>query len=81
MESNDKNCDSLFIKTINKSNKPLIGLEYIIEFSDSQNVLRQFYCALCDMHCNEQELLFNLTTHEHRIKYLVSFKKDFYVFF
>lgn len=81
MESDDKNCDSLFTKTISKSNKPLIGLEYIIEFNDSQNVLRQFYCALCDMHCNEQELLFNLTTHEHRIKYLVSILKSFCGFF
>ena len=72
MESSAKNCDSLFARTISKSNKPLIGLEYIIEFEDSDKVLRAFYCTLCDIHCNEQEPLFNLTTHEHKIKYLVS---------
>lgn len=72
MESFDKNCDSLFAKTISKSNKPLIGLEYVIEFEDSDNVLRAFFCALCDIHCNKQELLFHLTTHEHRITFLVS---------
>ena len=73
VESLDKNCDSLFSRTISKSNKPLIGLEYIIEFDDCNNVLRPFYCTLCDTHCNELELVFHLTTHEHMIKYLVSF--------
>ncbi|XP_070501443.1 uncharacterized protein CG7065-like [Chironomus tepperi] len=70
MESIVTSCDSLLTKTISKSNKPLIGLEYIIEFDDGNNVLRPFCCVICDIYCNENEILFHLTTHEHRIKYL-----------
>lgn len=64
--------ETLFAKTIRKSCKPLLGLEYIIEFEDCDKILRPFYCALCDVYCHESELLFNLSSHEHIIKYLVS---------
>jgi hypothetical protein len=61
-----------YIETIGKQqSKPLIGLEYVVELVDV-NAKEPFYiCTLCDKRCDPRNIMPQITSHRHRMKYLV----------
>lgn len=63
-----------YLETIGKAqNKPLIGLEYVVELLDV-NAKEPFYiCTLCDKRCDPRNIMPQITSHRHRMKFLVRF--------
>lgn len=58
-------------KNINIQKKPVIGLEYIVELIDSKMKEPFYICVLCDKKCDPRNIMPQLTSHRHRMKYLV----------
>lgn len=65
--------NTTFLETIaNVQNKPLIGLEYVIKLIDVNYKEATYICTLCDKKCDPRNIIPQLTSHRHRLKYLVS---------
>jgi hypothetical protein len=52
--------------------KPLIGVEYLLELHDPKMREVLYICTLCDKRCDPRNIFPQITSHSHRIKYLVS---------
>jgi hypothetical protein len=65
-----------YLETIGKmQSKPLIGLEYCVELLD-MNAKEPFYvCTLCEKRCDPRNIIPQITSHRHRMKYLVRVDK------
>ncbi|KAG5669657.1 hypothetical protein PVAND_017541 [Polypedilum vanderplanki] len=50
--------------------KPLIGLEYVVELLDSKAKEPLYVCILCDKRCDPRNIIAQVTSHRHRMKYL-----------
>jgi len=57
---------------IEKIEKPLIGLEYILELHDMKAKEPLYVCTLCDKRCDPRNIIPQITSHRHRMKYLVN---------
>ncbi|XP_070508869.1 uncharacterized protein CG7065-like [Chironomus tepperi] len=55
---------------IDKIDKPLIGLEYILELHDQKAKEPLYVCTLCDKRCDPRNIIPQITSHRHRMKYL-----------
>ncbi|CAG9812141.1 unnamed protein product [Chironomus riparius] len=55
---------------IEKIEKPLIGLEYILELHDLKAKEALYVCTLCDKRCDPRNIIPQITSHRHRMKYL-----------
>lgn len=65
-----------YLETIGKlQNKPLIGLEYVIELLDMTAKEPFYICVLCDKKCDPRNIIPQITSHRHRMKYLVRWIK------
>lgn len=53
--------------------KPLIGLGYVVELFIVLSNVPNFVCVLCDKRCDLNSITSHLTSHRHRMKYLVRF--------
>jgi hypothetical protein len=51
--------------------KPLIGLEYVVELLDNKAKEPLYICMLCDKRCDPRNIIAQVTSHRHRMKYLV----------
>lgn len=54
-----------------KQSKPLIGLEYVVELIDRKAKEPFYICTLCDKKCDPRNITPQITSHRHRMKYLV----------
>lgn len=54
-----------------KQAKPLIGIEYVVELIDNKAKEPFYVCTLCDKRCDPRNILPQITSHRHRMKYLV----------
>jgi Zinc-finger of C2H2 type len=73
----DKIETSFLLNSIAKNElKSLIGLGYVLEcyFVVTKDFL--FICILCETSCNSRKIIAHVTSHRHRIKYLV--RKHFF---
>lgn len=67
-------------KVLNRCFKPLIGLEYVIEFYEGQQGKPRYLCLMCDFDGKSRHILGHLRSQEHCSLYLVSMK-DVYTTF
>ena len=51
---------------------PLIGLEYLVEISGSRHEDPIFKCLLCKTTLNEETVISDFTSTDHRLEYLVT---------
>lgn len=51
--------------------KALIGMEYILELIDNKAKEPFYACILCDKRCDPRNIVAQITSHRHRMKYLV----------
>ena len=51
---------------------PIIGLEYLVEISGSRHDDPVFKCLLCDTTLNEETVISDVTSTDHRLAYLVT---------
>lgn len=70
----EANIVSYLEKISAKQTKPLIGLEYVVELVDRKAKEPFYVCTLCDKRCDPRNITPQITSHRHRIKYLVSMK-------
>lgn len=56
----------------NKQLKPLIGIEYVVELIDKKKKEPFYICVLCNKRCDPRNIIPQITSHRHRMKYLVS---------
>lgn len=62
-----------FLKTIgDPKTKPLIGLEYIVVFENKEKNTSLFVCVLCDKECTPNMIEPHITSHRHKMRYLVN---------
>lgn len=60
-----------FLETIGKlQNKPLIGVEYVVELVAISAKEPFYICTLCDKRCDPRNIIPQITSHRHRMKYL-----------
>lgn len=59
-----------------KQLKPLIGLEYVVELFDNKAKEPFYVCTLCDKRCDPRNIIAQITSHRHRMKYLVRNKNN-----
>jgi hypothetical protein len=52
--------------------KPLIGLGYVLELCEIYSKEPNFICVLCEKRCELNTIVAHVTSHRHRMKYLVS---------
>lgn len=52
--------------------KPLIGLEYLIELTVDENIDPSYWCLLCNKQGNNNNIINHLSSQQHYLKYLVS---------
>lgn len=52
-----------------RQSKSILGLEYIIEIIGGLEVT--YICSLCDKRCDPRNIISQITSHNHRLKYLV----------
>lgn len=55
----------------NKQNKAIVGLEYIIETFNVKLKEPFYICSLCEKRCDPHHIIPQITSHRHRMKYLV----------
>lgn len=55
-----------------KQRKAILGLEYVIELIDKKLKEPFYVCSLCDKRCDPRNIISQITSHRHRLKYLVS---------
>lgn len=55
----------------NKQDKPLIGMEYVVELTDDKAKEPFYVCTLCDKRCDPRNIIAQITSHRHRMKFLV----------
>lgn len=68
-----------YLETVgNKQSKPLIGMEYVVELIDSKAKEPFYICILCDKRCDPRNIMPQITSHRHRMKYLVR-NQDFFL--
>lgn len=60
--------------TLDSCKSALIGLEYVVELTDSSTFDKEYYyyCLLCEKTGSERNMLIHLTSIYHNLKYLVS---------
>lgn len=67
-----------YLETLgNKQTKPLIGMEFVVELVDSKAKEPFYVCTLCDKRCDPRNIVPQLVSHRHRMKYLVRFAINF----
>lgn len=57
--------------SLDKQSKLLIGLEYIIEINDKDAKEPHYICSLCNKQCDIRNIIPQVKSHRHRMKYLV----------
>lgn len=51
----------------------LIGLEYVLELTPNNNADQpSYFCVLCEIHDDPENILLHVSSFNHRSKYLVS---------
>lgn len=56
---------------INKFQKPLVGLEYVIELVDSKSREPAYTCILCNKRGDPRNIMNHIVSQNHRMKFLV----------
>lgn len=68
----DERYDCHLDNFMNKSDKPLIGVEYVLELHGLYLKEPYYICTLCDKRCDPRNIMSQMTSHNHRMRYLVS---------
>jgi hypothetical protein len=70
---NEMTANSYFENFTGRLDKPLIGVEYVVELIDPRAKEPLYICTLCDKRCDPRNIIPQVTSHRHRMKYLVSY--------